>query len=128
MRARLIIVIALFGMLFVVFGGVGWILWSPWEDRGVVDMVDLVLCYLTATNCTKTSGYGSTGLSLGELLARNAIVFGVWVTYLAAAYNFVVARALWRSMLGLFVAILLPLAAFALITLVIFLSTASFGY
>ncbi len=41
--------------------------------------------------------------------------------------NFVVARALWRRMLGLFLAILLPLTAFALITLVIFLSTASFG-
>ncbi|WP_435106225.1 hypothetical protein [Arhodomonas sp. AD133] len=100
MRARLIIIIALFCPLFAVFGGAGWMLWYPWRNRGVVDIVDLMLCYLTATNCMNTSGYGSTGLSLGELLARNAIVFGVWVTYLAAAYTNLfesIARLQWPS-------------------------------
>jgi hypothetical protein len=120
-RFRIIFVVSVFAALFIGFGGVGWLLMNP--ER--TNFLDPALCYLTLTHCLAPSPH--TQPSWLGMMISNGIAFSVWLAYLVAAQSFVVGRGPWRQVLGGMFAVLIPLLSFALITVVIFMSTVRFG-
>ncbi len=120
MRARVIATVSVFCILLLIFGSIGWILLY-----GKSSVIDLAFCYTTLSNCAFGPSSAATGLY--TLLLANAIAFTAWLLYFVAAHSFVTAVAAWRRALGGIFMVLIPLLAFTLVTISIFLREVRFG-
>lgn len=79
------------------------------EHGARLAQADVFFCMLTFTNCTPYSLFNDV-MAWPELLALNAIAFGIWLLYTFSARAFVTGQAPGSRFTGGFFAVLIPLA------------------